>query len=152
MSKIIFGDKERQQVYIYNYYFWQNMLIGTLRLFGGPIMIILGIWFYFTAQTDPFFYAAILIGYGVYYSLRPFLFIYFKREKLDIGVFEVEISQKGISTINDLGSQSVDFTSLKKIKKFKKWYALYYSNKSILFLPENQLNAEECEILNKRII
>jgi hypothetical protein len=152
MSKIIFGDKELQQIYIYNYYFWQNMLIGTLRLFGGPVMIGLGLWFYFTDKENPLLFGSILTIYGLYYSLRPYIFIYFKREKLDQGAFDVEIESTKITISDERGSHTFDFTDFKKIKKYKNWFALYFSNQSTLFLPENQLKPNEIEILTHKVI
>jgi hypothetical protein len=151
MSKIIFGDKERQQIYIYNYYFWQSMPIGTLRLFGGPLMIGLAIWFYITEVENPLLFGSILLTYGIYYTIRPFIFVFFNREKLDIGMFEIQVDKNGISIINESGDKTYDFTKFKKIRKYKKWFALYFNSKSILFLPENQLNESEKVILNARL-
>lgn len=149
MSKIIFGDKELQQIYIYNYYFWQNPFIGTLRLFGGPIMMALAIWFYLTETQNPLLFGSMLLAYGIYYAIRPFITLYFKREQLDLGAFEVEISKHQISISDEKGSNTFDFTEFKKIKKYKSWYALYFSNQSTLFLPENQLNKQERSILDQ---
>lgn len=152
MSKIIIGDKEQQQVYLYNYYFWQNTFTGSLRLFGGPIMIFLSIWFYTTEPVHPILFGSILLAYGLYYTLRPFILLYIHREKLDFGVFEVTISSVDISINSENGLHTFDFSDFKKIQKYKQWYALYFTNKSVLILPSNQLTDEEKELLNKRII
>jgi len=150
MSKIIIGDKEQHQIYLYNYYFWQNTFTGTLRLFGGPAMILLSIWFYVTEPQHPLLYGSILLVYGLYYSLRPFVSIYMNREKLDFGVFEVNISSVDISIDSDKGLRTYEYTDFKKIVKYKQWYALYFDNKSVLVLPSSQLSKEEQESLNKR--
>jgi hypothetical protein len=152
MSKIIIGDKEQHQIYLYNYYFWQNTFTGTLRLFGGPMMILLAIWFYVTGTQNPIVYGSILLAYGLYYLLRPFISIYINREKLDFGVFEVTMSSVGINIESDNGLQTYEYTDFKKIAKYKQWYALYFDKKSVLVLPSNQLSKEEQEQLNKRVI
>mgnify|MGYP000936439256 CR=1 FL=1 len=152
MSKIIIGDKEQQQIYLYNYYFWQNTFTGTLRFFGGPIMILLSIWFYLTEPQHPLLYGSILLAYGLYYSLRPFISIYLNREKLDFGVFEITLSSIDISINSENGLHTYDYIDFEKIKKYKQWYVLYFKKKSILVLPSNQLTKEEQEFLNKRII
>lgn len=152
MSKIIIGDKEQQQVYIYNYYFWQNMATGTLRLFGGPVMIALSVWFYLNEQKNPLLFGSVLLIYGLYYSLRPFIYILFNREKLDLGVFEITFQKNDLTIINQKGSQSYEYTELKKIKKFKEWYVIYFKRNSILAIPGNQITAEEKDALNHRIV
>lgn len=152
MSKIILGDKEQQQVYIYNYYFWQNMLTGTLRLFGGPVMIGLAIWFYITEVNNPLLYGTVLLVYGIYYSLRPFIYILMNREKLDLGVFEVNFFNNHMTIEGEKGLQEYEYTEFKKIKHFKKWYVIYLSNTTILAIPSSQLTSEEIKIIDQRTV
>lgn len=152
MSKIIIGDKEQQNIYLYNYYFWQNTASGTLRLFGGPLMIALAIWFYMTDKSNPLLFGTILIIYGLYYSLRPFIYIYLNREKLDMGVFDITTHINHITISSNKGSIDYEYADLKKIKRFKDWYVIYFKKSSILVIPSNQLTNDEKELLNQRII
>ncbi len=152
MSKIIIGDKEQQNIYLYNYYFWQNTASGTLRLFGGPIMVALAIWFYMTDKSNPILFGSVLLVYGLYYALRPFIYVYFNREKLDMGVFEIQVNKSHLTIANNKGSSDYEYTELKKIKRFKDWYVIYFKKNSILVIPSNQLTNEEQELLNHRIV
>ncbi len=152
MSKIILGDKEQQQVYIYNYYFWQNMLTGTLRMFGGPIMIGLAIWFYLTEVNNPLLYGTVLLAYGIFYSLRPFIYILMNREKLDLGVFEVNFFNNHMTIGGEKGMQEYEYSEFKKIKHYKNWYVIYLSSSSIIAIPASQLTAEEKKMIDQRTI
>ncbi len=152
MSKIIIGDKEQQQIYIYNYYFWQNTFTGTLRLFGGPLMIVLSVWFYLTEANNPILYGTILLAYGLFYSFRPFIYILINREKIDFGVFEVNFFTNYMTIQSDKGLQEYEYTEFKRIKKFSKWYVIYITSTSILALPINQLTPEERLKIDQRTV
>lgn len=152
MSKIIIGDKEQQQIYIFNYYFWQNTFTGTLRLFGGPLMIVLSVWFYLTEANNPILYGTILLAYGLFYSFRPFIYILINREKIDFGVFEVNFFTNYMTIQSDKGLQEYEYTEFKRIKKFSKWYVIYITSTSILALPINQLTPEERLKIDQRTV
>lgn len=152
MSKIIIGDKEQQQIYIYNYYFWQNTFTGTLRLFGGPLMIVLSVWFYLTEANNPILYGTILLAYGLFYSFKPFIYILINREKIDFGVFEVNFFTNYMTIQSDKGLQEYEYTEFKRIKKFSKWYVIYITSTSILALPINQLTPEERLKIDQRTV
>ncbi len=151
MSNIILGNKDREKIFIYNYYFWQNTFFGTMRLFGGPLMIGVGIWYCFSNMKNAELIAAMVILYGIFYTLRPYFWLYFRREKFDSMLFEVEITKQSIKIIYDEEIDVVDFNSFKSIKKFKKWYVITYNSRKVLYLPEDQLTIDEIEFLKIHI-
>lgn len=152
MSRIILANKLKERFFIIEYFFGQNMLIGTLRMFGAPLMLGLGIWFLFSEAEFSLYFAAILIVYALYFGLRPWLFVYFKRSAFETSLFEIEINNDGIIISEKDDESAFDFTDFKSIEKRKEYFVLKFKTKKELYLPVKQLNESELSVLTKRML
>ncbi|MDD2413198.1 MAG: YcxB family protein [Bacteroidales bacterium] len=153
MSRIILANKLKERFYIVEYYFGQNMFIGTTRLFGAPIMFALGLWFlYSEASQMSLLYSGILILYSVFFGLRPWAMLYFKRSMFETSVFNVEISADGIKFWDEEYQNFYDYTSIVAIEKRKEYFVIKLKNKKEIYLPKAQLDSSEISILMKRSI
>ncbi len=151
MTQIILGNKVREKIFLLNYFFWQNTFLGTIRLFGGLFLIILGIFIMFSTIQNSKLISFISILYGIFYTLRPFIFLYFNRKNFETIVFEITVSEKSIVIKEENEEDEIEFYSFSSIKKFKNIYSLKYNSKSSIYLPIEQLKDWEIGILNNNI-
>lgn len=153
MSRIILANKLKERFFIVEYYFGQNMFIGTTRLFGAPIMFALGLFFLYSETTQlPYVYAGILIAYSVFFGFRPWIMLYTKRSMFETSVFNVDISNDGIRFWDDMGEDFFDYSSIVSIRKRKEYFVVKLKKRNEIYLPKNQLDSLEISILTKRTI
>lgn len=153
MSRIILANKLKERFYIVEYYFGQNIFIGTTRLFGAPIMFALGLFFLYSDTTQsPYVYSGILIAYSVFFALRPWATLYLKRSMFETSVFNVDISENGIKFWEDTNETFFDYSSVVSIEKRKEYFVIKLKNKKEIYLPKAQLDSSEISILMKRSI
>ncbi len=151
MSRIVLANKLKERFFIIEYYFGQNMFIGTVRLFGAPLMLVLGLWFLYSETTQmTVLYSGILIIYSVFFGLRPWAMLYFKRSMFETSVFNVEISTDGIKFWDDKHENFFDYTSVAAIERRKDYFVVKLKNKQEVYLPKAQLNNSEISILMNR--
>lgn len=152
MSRIVLANKLKERFFLIEYFFGQNMLIGTVRLFGAPLMVFLGVWFFFSEAEYSNYFGAILIAYAVYFGLRPWIFIYFKRSMFESSLFDLEVNDDKITFIEGEEINSFDFSSISSLEKRKEYYVVKLKSRKEIYLPKKQLNDSEISILNKRVI
>lgn len=153
MSRIILANKLKERFFIVEYYFGQNVFIGTTRLFGSPLMFALGLFFLYSETTQlPYVYSGILIAYSLFFGLRPWIMLYTKRSMFETSVFNVDISNDGIKFWDDMGEDFFDYTSILSIQKRKEYFVVKLKKRKEIYLPKVQLDSFEISILTKRTI
>ncbi len=152
MSRIVLANKLKERFFIIEYFFGQNMLIGVLRLFGAPLMILLGVWFFFSESPYSNYFGSILIAYALYFGLRPWLFIYTKRSSFDSSLFDLQINDNQIIITEKKTNSVFDFSELKAIEERKDYFVIKFKIKKEIYFPKKQLNESEISILKKRIL
>lgn len=152
MSRIVLANKLKERFFVIEYFFGQNVLIGTVRLFGAPLMMLLGVWFFFSETEYSNYFGGVLIVYAIYFGFRPWLFIYTKRSLFESSLFDLEINENQLIITEGEVVNAFDFSDFKAIEKRKEYFVIKLKTKKEIYFPKNQLNEAEISILNKRIL
>lgn len=152
MSRIVLANKLKERFFVIEYFFGQNVLIGTVRLFGAPLMMLLGVWFFFSETEYSNYFGGVLIVYAIYFGFRPWLFIYTKRSLFESSLFDLEINDNQLIITEGEVVNAFDFSDFKAIEKRKEYFVIKLKTKKEIYFPKNQLNEAEISILNKRIL
>ncbi len=152
MSRIVLANKLKERFFVIEYFFGQNVLIGTVRLFGAPLMMLLGVWFFFSETEYSNYFGGVLIVYAIYFGFRPWLFIYTKRSLFESSLFDLKINDNQLIITEGEDVNTFDFSDFKAIEKRKEYFVIKLKTKKEIYFPKNQLNEAEISILNKRIL
>lgn len=82
-------------MFIQDYYFGYGKGITTLRLIGGPGLILIGLDLY-KKEIDKFLvaYSGFCLLYGVYMVFKPYLWILFRIDNYKTEDFDIKIEDK----------------------------------------------------------
>ena len=135
--------------FTYQYFFGAKSIRRYIRLFAGPILVLLGINFLYNDDNRfGIAFGGFCLGYGIYYTLKPFLFILIK--KFPNETFTYNFS---LDTLHIQDSISNTLLDLKEfpIQKNSKYYFILLENGSLIFFPKNKLSREDVSEFEKRI-
>ena len=144
--------KDRIRMFIIDYYWGYGKLISLLRIIGGPSLILIGLDL-FVNGFDKFSvaYSGVLIIYGIYMILKPYLWVLFrlenyKTENVSIAVFEDYMTIK-----DELNESKVSFDAFKNIIESKGFFTFIISKSQRLRLPKSIFETEELRIIKSKI-
>lgn len=150
-QSITYSANDRNRIFLYSYYLLPSTLYKVSRVIGGPLLVALGIYFLsYKGYSVVFYYAyaGFAIGYGIYYMLKPFLILLFRKYKTQI----VHVSvQENIITLADEKLKSELDLSKVKVTTSKAYYLIWYSNNSPIFLKKNLLQDEIREKIEEHV-
>jgi len=142
-------ENEKKRIFLSEYYFGYGILISILRFLGGPLILGLGLYF-LSEQNDNnlISYNGFMILYGIYYILKPIIFLYTKKEYFDNFDLEFKFEPERLILRKNLIKSEVDYSEFKKVIERDHYFILKLSTKQSIHICKNQLNDAEYEIIN----
>lgn len=135
-----------RKYYLYQYYINQRLIVKLMRIIGGPILILMGLNFYFGHQ----YHVAVslfFIGYGIYYLLRPFLEIAIRQPQE--GSFSYAFENNNL-IIQD-GSNYIKLNLFDyPLESNKKYFYVHGENRNVIFFPKEKLDKETYDTFEKK--
>lgn len=147
-SELIIDKKDYLAFFYYQYYNSKILWIRLMRYIGGPIIILLGIFFLSRDEKFGIAYGGFCIGYGIYYIIKPLLFVLIKKYKTQR--ITVEDTQLYLILESVEGKSEVDLNKLKTFKT-KRFFVLQLENNQSIFLPKHKMSAELKNALDEKI-
>lgn len=142
---------DRIKMFINEYYFGYSWWITLMRIVGGPLLIFMGIRLYGDQERFGIAYGGFCIIYGLYYTIKPVLWILFRQDSFKSVQFEIEVSQDKLM-IRDSESQSeVLLDGLQKIMKRKSYFALQLTKQNKIYLPFSLLTSDQISVIDNKI-
>lgn len=133
-------------MFINDYYVGQSGWVTIMRFVGGPTLVSLGIYMYQGSGKFGAAYGAFCFVYGVYYMLKPAIWILsraaaFKTVSVDIEVSELTIKIK----------DEVSFDKFSKIERRKGYYIFKLPNLTNVFIPTELLSSDQQLIIDTKL-
>lgn len=140
--------KDYRAFYLYLYFNSKNPLIRIMRYVGGPILIAAGVYMLRNDEKFAVAYGGFCVGYGVYYILKPFLFVILKRFKPQH--LSMEINGPHLVFEAAEGKSEVNISRLKTYKT-KRYFVIKLENNQSVFLPKDKLGETVSNLLDQQI-
>jgi hypothetical protein len=88
-----------------------------VRIVAGPLMVVLGILMLTQPGRFSTIYGGAVIGYGVYYALRPFLMMIARLRRMEDASSALEILPgEGLLFSDSAASSRVDMTKVRRVR------------------------------------
>jgi hypothetical protein len=139
-------------MFIYEYYFGQRKIVTFMRIFMGPVLTFIGFGLY-TDASDRFgiAYGGFCIAYGLYYILKPILWILFRWNSFKKVDFEIDVTPDKLIIKEELNDSQINYLAFKNIFKRRTYYVFATDNNQKIYIPISSLDKESHEILNEKI-
>lgn len=146
--------KERIKLFLYLYYSYPGW--KYIRIISGPLLIFIGIFFLNSQVKFNIAYGGFALGYGIYYTLKPFLNILLSIKKLKN--YEESIMLNDSTNELDIQSNEIKLTipldKILKIKKLKRGYKITIkieNRKNYFILSKKNIKDGDLDELIKKI-
>ncbi|WP_298901612.1 YcxB family protein [uncultured Psychroserpens sp.] len=140
---------EKIKIFLNEYFFGYGIFFSILRLIGGPLILIMGLFQYFNGNTKTGIgYAGFMIIFGVYYTLKPLILILTRKSWFKNFDLDYDIEPEKIIIRSDKSKSELDYSNLKAILKRKNYFALKTKSNQGIYLPIKCLKANEIAILD----
>jgi hypothetical protein len=137
--------KQKTLMFLNEYYFGYHISINILRLLGGPLIIGIGIYFFEMKDADNMAttYAALCFLYGIYYMLKPYLWVLGRWKAFGDNQIRVDIDGEMMSIAEDKARTEVRFDHFSQIIE-RSWYFTFLINRNQrISLPKSVLTEEQ---------
>jgi hypothetical protein len=152
MKKIQLKKTEKIKIFLNEYYFGFGNWVTILRMFGGPFMLLMGMFLYNFGQNKIHIaYGGALILFGFYYFIRPVMFIWMRKEWLKRETVFFEFSPDKLVIQVDKSTSELDYSELKSIKSRKSYYAFTTKDNQSIYFPKYYLDPQDEEKINTLI-
>jgi len=126
-----------RKFFFYQYFFMQNRLIGFMRMYMGPFLVVVAVYLFNEyPEMDPFA-IGFAAAFGFIYSVRPVITLFalkFYDEKL---FFKIN---NGILTFKDRAKEAEIDLSKNHLEQNKRYYFVKLDNGQVLFFPKEILS------------
>ncbi len=144
------GIPERNKIFLNEYYFGQGTFWSVTRIFTGPLLLLTAsIWLGNDEGKGLFTYAVLLIGFGMYYVLKPLLTLLTNknwRQKFE-AKYGVE-NDRIIITQTSIKSE-VPFREIKSVRLKKTYSVIRLSNGGVLYITHRSIGERGMSILEE---
>lgn len=128
-------------MFLDEYYFGNTRLINTVRMLGGPLLLTIGISLWVMPLSRvAVAYAGICIFYGVYYSFKPWIWIYFREEDFRTIQVNIQVNEEVIRLVDDASEAEFRLDALRRIIRRKSYFILEIAKSTKMFLPFSLLS------------
>ena len=148
---------DRIKMFLNEYYFGSSSLISAIRIFGGPLLVLIGIDFYQgsylydRSNKLSIAYGGFCVLYGVYLILKPIFWILFRLDSFKTVKLSVEVYADRIRFKDEFSESEVLFVGFNKILKRKHYYALQLTKYNKIYLPFELLTIEQRSIIENNL-
>lgn len=140
--------KDFRKFYLYQYYNQKSLLIRVMRFICGPLLIAMGLHLIGQTQKFGIAYGGFCTGYGIYYSLKPFLYLLFKR--FTPQEVSLEVKDSFLLFESKEGRSEIDLSKLKTYATLS-FFVIELENNQTVFIPKAKLSIEVKEALEGKI-
>lgn len=145
--KITITKHEFKQFYIYNYYYGQNRVVTTMRMFMGPILTAIGLYLFLYSNIKEssvagYWLVAICLAYGVFYTVKPLLLVITQGAKDES--FEFKINKKNLHIKDRVKEGTIDLKENPLVEN-KKYFFIKLKNKQVIFFPKESIDKNQQE-------
>lgn len=141
---------EKIKIFLNEYYFGYGIFFSTVRIIGGPLILLMGLYLYFIANTKlGIGYCGFMIFFGIYYSLKPIIIVFTQKAWFKNFDLCYEIQTEKIIIKSGKSKSELDYSELQTVLKRKTYFALKTKSKQGIYLPIKLLEKTEIDILNK---
>lgn len=152
MQKQKLSQFEKIKIFLNEYFFGYGILFSTLRIVGGPLILIMGLNQYFNGNTkSEIGYSGFMIFFGIYYMLKPLIIVLTQKAWFKNFDLDYEIEPEKIVIKSDKSKSELDYSDLKTVLKRKTYFAMKTKSKQGIYLPIKFLEPNEIDILNNLI-
>lgn len=139
-------------MFIKDYYSGYGRWITSLRLIGGPLIILIGLDLY-KKGFDKFSiaYSGFCILYGVYMIFKPYLWVLFRLDSYKTENVEIHIEPDYLIIKDYKNESKIGFETFIKILDNKNYFTFVISRSQRLRIPKRIIEVHEQEIIKTRI-
>lgn len=140
---------DRVKMFFNEYYFGGSRWVTANRIFGGPLIVLIGIDLYqasFLYQNSNRFniaFGGFCICYGIYFILKPIFWVLFRLDSFKTVKLIVEVSLDRIKFKDEFSESEVLFTGFNRIFKREYYYAFQLTKSNKIYLPFELLTTEQ---------
>lgn len=150
MKNINLTKFEKLKIFLNEYYFGYSLYYTILRMLGGPIILVIGLNLYYSRHNEfGSVYSGFMIAFGVYYMIKPLIFILTKKQWFESFNIDFQIDPDKVVIVSDKSKSELDHSIFDKILRRKTYFALRTKTKQAIYFPIKDLDTEEIEILDK---
>lgn len=142
---------ERIKLFLHNYYLGKNLYSIIIRITGGPITILLGLLFIQKTEKAAIVYGGFMLLYGIYYILKPFLFVILRYNTFKTTYLEIEITENSIKMKDSISNSEILFSGVQKILNRRFYFIVQLNQSQQVLLPFSILSEEQIKLLHNRI-
>lgn len=144
--------KEKITMFIKDYYFGYSKWITILRLLGGPLLMIIGLYFY-TTGIDKFSiaYSGICILYGAYMIVKPIVWVLSRFDSYKTETLDIKIDYNCITVRDNNNEFKIGFETFIKMIDNKDYFTFIISKSQRLRLPKRLIEVDEQKIILNKI-
>lgn len=140
--------REKIRMSLYEYYWGQNWWLSLLRLLAGPLLILIGIFLVQVGDNVSVAYGGFSVGYGIYYTLKPFLRIALRLDYYKTAPLKVGLADDKIRFESPEGYSELSLDTFSKILARKDYFAFRMKRVTAICIPFKILSEEQQEKLN----
>ncbi len=142
----------RIRMFLNEYYFGNSGIVNTIRIAGGQILLAAGITLWVTPVSRAgVAYAGICIFYGLYYCLKPWLWIFFREDNFRTIQVNIEVGEDVLRLVDDVSESEIQLNSIRRILKRKSYYILEIAKYTKMYLPFTLLTEGQILALDKKL-
>lgn len=122
-----------------------------MRLVMGPVLIYIGFGLY--SEADDRFgiaYGGFCIAYGIYYTLKPIIWIAFRWTSFKEIEFDLELTTESIKLKEENSFSETAYSAFRNILRRKSYYALEIEKQVKIYLPKDCLLPQEIQALESK--
>lgn len=133
--------KDNVRIFLRHYYFsgWK-----WLRRLGGPFIILMGLYFYWAYEYEThkfiFAFAAFSVGYGLYYTLKPFIFVLMRYKKFGAETISLELTgDNRLAITESTGRADLDLSKISSVQMMEQNMVLTFDSKASLYVLRDRV-------------
>ena len=134
MKEQILERSDRIRMFISEYYFGYSWWMTCLRIFGGPMVLAMGIYLYDSNERFAIAYGGFCFLYGLYYSLKPLFWIVFRLDAFKTVPLRIDIHGDNLRIKDPLAESVVDLRGVRILKR-KEYFTLELAKFTKVYLP-----------------
>ncbi len=140
--------KDRVLMFLNEYYFSRSKSLTLLRIFGGPLLIYIGISFLNAHHDHAFAYFSLI--YGSYMIVKPLVWILFRWDSFKTVDVTIEV-QHFIMIKDEFSESKILFEGFNEITRKRWYYILYVSKANRMHLPFYLFSDKQRAILDQHL-
>jgi hypothetical protein len=142
----------RIRMFLNEYYFGNSGIINLMRMTCGPLLLGLGIALWIMPVSRPAIaYAGICIFYGVYYSFKPWIWIYFREDNFQTIQVNIEVGEHTLRFVEEASEAEIQLNSIRRILKRRSYYILEIAKSTKMYLPFTLLTDGQIVLLDQKL-